>query len=277
MKHNRLLTCMGILCAVLFSVSLMKLFPYFAEREQQERSFRQLEQITVEHAGDDGYGKKNKKAGKEQEETSGSEIDPLEESRLRYQALHEKNPDYWGWIRIAGTKLNYPVMHTPDDPEYYIHRDFEGNSSSRGVPFLDGRCEDDCGNYIIYGHHMKDGTMFTTLMSYTDQDFYREHKDIQLETEQGRSTYLIIAAFYSRAYAQNETGVFRYYQYLSLKNQNTFEEYAEQVKKAAIYDTGVTAVYGDQLMTLSTCDYSTENGRFVVVAKKLADRSYTSN
>ena len=252
----------------------MKLFPYFAEREQQEHAFQQLEQIAVEREDDADHGKKNEKAAEEWKETSGTEMDPLEESRLRYQALHEKNPDYWGWIRIEGTRLNYPIMHTPEDSEYYIHRDFEGNSSSRGVPFLDGSCVDDCGNYIIYGHHMKDGTMFTTLMSYADQGFYREHKDIQVETEHGQSIYLVIAAFYSRAYAQDETGVFRYYQYLSLKDQNTFEEYVEQVKRAAIYDTGVAVTYGDQLLTLSTCDYSTENGRFVVVAKKIADRAY---
>ena len=182
--------------------------------------------------------------------------------------MKEKNPDFWGWIKIDDTALSYPVMHTPEEPEYYLRRDFEGAYSLRGVPFLDGRCYDGCGNYIIYGHYMKDGTMFGSLQAYAKPAYCEEHPTITLNTANGCEVYTVMAAFYSQVYKQEDTRVFRYYQYADLSNEADFAAYVEQVKKAALYDTEVNAQYGEQLLTLSTCSYHTDDGRFVVVAKK---------
>lgn len=95
-----------------------------------------------------------------------------------YAALKEQNPDFFGWISIEDTKINYPVMHTPDDPEYYLRRDFYGGYSQSGVPFLSASCYEGCGNYLIYGHNMNNGTMFASLLSYADRDYWEKHPTI---------------------------------------------------------------------------------------------------
>ena len=184
-----------------------------------------------------------------------------------YLPLKQQNEDFWGWLSIEGTVINYPVMHTPDDPEYYLHRAFDKSDSRSGVPFLDAACFPECGNYLIYGHHMSNGTMFADLLSYTDQEFWKEHPNIYLDTLESAGSYSILAVFYSEIYPEGVEG-FRYYLYTDVRDPQDFDSYIHQVKEAALYDTGVTAEYGDRLLTLSTCSYHTENGRFVVVARQ---------
>ena len=188
-----------------------------------------------------------------------------------YAALYAQNSDLFGWIEIEDTVINYPVMHTPEDPEYYLHRAFDRTYSFSGVLFMDAKCALDCGNYIVYGHNMKNGTMFASITQYTDPEYWQEHPSIRFDTLYESGTYDIFAAFYSQAYPKDAEGVFRYYQYADLTEQEWFEEYVEQVKAAALYDTEIEPVFGDQLLTLSTCEYHAENGRFVIVAKKRAD------
>ena len=181
--------------------------------------------------------------------------------------LNKQNNDLFGWLRIDETPINYPVMHTPDDPQYYLRRAFDKSSSQSGTPFLDAACHEGCGNYIIYGHHMKNETMFGTLPKYADKEYWEQHKTICFDTLYEHGEYEVIAAFYGKAIAEGGPG-FRYYQYTDLTDPAVFAEYMEQVKAAAAYDTGITAEYGDELITLSTCSYHTTDGRFVVVAKK---------
>lgn len=184
-----------------------------------------------------------------------------------YLSLKAQNADFYGWLSIAGTVLNYPVMYTPDDPEYYLYRAFDQTDSQSGVPFLDAACFDACGNYLIHGHNMKNGTMFATLLSYAQKEFWQQHPIIEFDTLSESGTYEVIAAFYSRISLQEEDS-FAYYQYTDLSDPEDFNAYINQVEQAALYETGVTAQYGDQLLTLSTCSYHVQDGRFVVVAKK---------
>ncbi len=186
----------------------------------------------------------------------------------RYDAVYAQNHDLFGWISIEGTKVDYPVMYTPEDPEHYLHRAFDGSSSQSGVPFLDGDCYEGCGNYILYGHHMRNGTMFATLQNYEKKEFWLEHPVIRFDTVREPGEYEVLAGFYARVYRKNEDAVFRYYNYTDLTDKETFDEFMNQVKAAALYDTGVTAEYGDGLLTLTTCSYHTSDGRFVVVAKR---------
>lgn len=187
-----------------------------------------------------------------------------------YAPLAAENPDLFGWITIEGTGIDYPVMFTPEDPEYYLHRAFDKSYAYSGVPFLDAGCFDGCGNYLVYGHHMNNGTMFAKLLSYRNEDFWREHPIIQFDTLEEYGDYQVMAAFYSKAYLDTDENVFRYYRYTDLTQEETFNDYVNQVLRAALYDTGVRAQYGDQLLTLSTCSYHTLDGRFVVVAKKIS-------
>lgn len=187
-----------------------------------------------------------------------------------YFVLKEQNPDFFGWLAIKRTELSYPVMYTPEEPEYYLRRDFEGKESLGGVPFLSASCREGNGNYLIYGHNMRNGSMFSTLLSYSDQKYWQEHPTIQFDTLDATGEYLVMGAFYAKVYQQDETNVFRFYQYDDLTLKNVFDEYVKQVQDEALYDTGVCAEFGDQLITLITCSYHTEDGRFVVVARKQA-------
>ncbi len=193
---------------------------------------------------------------------------PEPEGFHRYDVLYEQNHDLFGWVRIDETALNYPVMHTPDDPEHYLRRAFDGTYSASGVPFLDGECYEGCGNYIVYGHHMKNGSMFATLSDYADEAFWRAHPTVHFDTVAQPGEYQVLAAFYAKAHTVDETDVFRYYNYTDLTDEAVFDDYLRHVRAAALYDTGVTAEYGDQLLTLSTCSYHTADGRFVVVARQ---------
>lgn len=208
------------------------------------------------------------------EQTSGTDAqEPPEEIPVEtvspYASLKEQNPNLFGWLTIDGTVIDYPVMFTPEDEEYYLRRDFNGQYSNSGVPFLSGGWFPGCGNYLIYGHKMKNGTMFASLLSYDQENYWREHPVIHFDTMEELGDYEVVAAFYSRIYEKDEKDVFRYYQYVDLSERSDFGEYVEQIKAAAVYDTGITPVYGDTLLTLSTCSYHTTSGRFVVVARKM--------
>ena len=186
-----------------------------------------------------------------------------------YAALAAQNEDLFGWIYIEDTPVDYPVMHTPEDPEYYLHRAFDRTYSFSGVPFLAAECFEGCGNYIVYAHNMKNGTMFAVLKNYADEEFYKEHSIIQFDTLYERGDYEVLAAFPSQIFAENAKGVFRYYTYNDLREPEVFEEFVAQAKASSLYDTGVEAVYGDSLLTLSTCAYHVGDGRFVVIARKI--------
>lgn len=107
------------------------------------------------------------------------------------QALTTANGDCIGWLSIDGTNISYPVMHTPSDPQKYLRRNFYGKYSQSGVPFLDGRCDIQSTNLIIYGHNMKNGTMFADLKKYVDKDFLSAHRTVKFETADGVQTFTV--------------------------------------------------------------------------------------
>lgn len=190
-----------------------------------------------------------------------------------YQPLVQENSHLAAWLMIEGTEVDYPVLYTPDDPEYYLRRAFDGSYALSGSLFIGADCVPDGSNIIIYGHNMKDGSMFGSLDSYADEDYAKEHQEmiydlIQPDGSYERLTFEVMAAFYSRIYSVDEKNVFRYYYSTDLSGPDAFQYYMEEVMSASLYDLGVTAEYGDRLLTLSTCSYHTEDGRFVVVARE---------
>lgn len=254
-RKKNIATTIFLIFLFFFLFYAYKLVSYTLESAVQENNFHKLEQSIDET-------RKNSNAD--------ITIDASKKILPEYAQLSENNPDFWGWVKIDGTSLSYPVMHTPQDSEYYLNKDFERNDAQSGTPFLDGNCFDSCGNYIIYGHNMKNGTMFASLMSYKDEAFYKEHPTILLDTLYEHSSYSVIAAFYSKAYFKEDTDVWKYYQYTDLTDEETFNAYISQATASSLYKTDADVKFGDQLLTLSTCSYHTENGRFVVVAKKNA-------
>lgn len=175
--------------------------------------------------------------------------------------LFEKNNECVGWIHIPGTAVDYPVMHTPNDPEKYLRRNFYGEKSTAGVPFIDGRCSLDGEHLIFYGHNMRNGTMFADLKHYVDEEYYAKHPVIEFETAAECESYVIFAVVYSPA--ANE-----WYDFLSADSPEAFAHRITSIKSQALYDTGLTPEYGRQLITLSTCYNSDEDGRLLVIAYK---------
>lgn len=160
-------------------------------------------------------------------------------------------------------------MHTALDEEFYLRRAFDGSQSVSGTPFLAADCFEGCGNYIVYGHNMRDGSMFAALLSYADPSFRRQHPTIRYDTLGEAGTYEVLAAFYADV-TLGDAGVdFPFYAYTDLRDPGIFADYLDQVRAAALYDTGVTAEPGDQLLTLATCSYHTADERFVVVARRV--------
>lgn len=207
--------------------------------------------------------------------TAEPETVPTEAPLDGFALLQTQNPALWGWLSIEGTDISYPVMHTPDEPEYYLHRDFQGAYSFHGTPFLDGSCTETYLHALIYGHNMRDGALFAPLLAYASEDFWQAHPTVCLRTAAGVTSYRVLAAFYARVCYPSETDVFRYYQYTDLSDPQRFAEYVEQVSAAALYDTHLSADYGNRLLTLSTCSYHTQNGRFAVVAVEEKNSSPT--
>ena len=201
--------------------------------------------------------------------TTAATVPPTEPREVlpRLQEQYEKNPDLAGWLTIPGTRIDYPVMYSPDEPERYLHANFEVSYSFAGLPFLDAACDTESGNRIIYAHNMLDGSMFRTLLKYQQKDFWQRNPVISFNTLYEEQEYEVVAAFYDKVYKKSDTN-FKFYQFYDTSDQSSFDEAMAYYREHALYDTGVTAQCGDLFLTLVTCAYQTENGRFVVVARK---------
>lgn len=194
------------------------------------------------------------------------ELEVLEE----YQTLYNKNKKLIGWLKIDDTIIDYPVMQTVNN-EYYLDHNFNQEYDKNGSLFLDKDCDvvRRNTNLIIYGHHMKSGKMFGSLNSYSNEEYGKKHALIQFDTIYEKGTYEVMYVFRSRIYNEDEV-VFKYYQFLDAASEAEFNSNMQEMAALSLYDTGVTARYGDELLTLSTCDSSETDGRFVVVAKRVS-------
>ena len=196
--------------------------------------------------------------------------DEKSEGILRLEELQKENSDIKAYIEIDGTNISYPVLQTTDN-SYYMKKNYKKEYSNDGSIFLDKdvKLELPSTNFLIYGHNNKNDTMFNELLKYKDKEFYNQYPYIKFITNTQESEFEIIAVFYSRVYYKSEKNVFRYYYFINAENEEEFNDYINKSKKASIYDTEKTSTYGDQLLTLSTCSYHTEDGRFAIVAKKI--------
>ena len=185
-----------------------------------------------------------------------------------YASLFAENPDLVGWITIDGTQVNYPVLQTPEWVNYYLTRDFYGQYSKHGSLYVNesANVKTPSDNVTIYGHKMKDGSMFASLHEYKSKTFFAEHPYIKFSTIYEHHTYQIVSVFTTTANV--ETG-FAYHNFVD-GNKESFDAFVAKCKELSLYNTGVDAAYGDKLITLSTCEHSIVDGRFVVVAKRIS-------
>lgn len=167
--------------------------------------------------------------------TAQTESEPAEQSAAErnIQALIAENSDCIGWLSIDGTNISYPVMHTPSEPQKYLRRNFYGRYSQSGVPFLDGRCNLQSTNLIIYGHNMKNGTMFSDLKKYVDRDFLNAHRTVKFEMVDG----------------------IRYYTVAEVLKTNTSDAWYNRI-----------TAEGGRRLVLATCYGSGKDGRLLIIA-----------
>lgn len=226
---------------------------YAANSYAQKRSYQHLVELAEQSA----------------ENETAQPVQPQEPTMLaRYEALYRENDDLVGWIKIDGTNINYPVVQSKDAPNFYLKHDFEKNYTDYGCPYAQQNCDVQApsDNVVLYGHNMKDGTMFCDLTNYKSESFWAQHRTIQFDTLTQKNEYTVIAAFKGEA-----AELFAYNAFVDAATPEEFDAYVAAVKELALYDTGISAAYGDKLITLSTCEYSFENGRMVVVAKRTSE------
>ena len=229
--------------------SIAFLLMYAAQSKQQAHLYSDLAAV--------------RKQDTQQEIASQSSIQPTSRN------LYLENSDMVGWVQIEGTGIDYPVMQTSADPNYYLKHDFEKHYTDYGCPFMQADCDELCpsDNLIIYGHNMKDGSMFADLAKYRSKDFWQTHKTVRFDTELGSSAYEIFAVIHTTVQADT-TDAFPFYRFVDAATPEEFADYVSACKARALYDTGISAEYGDKLLTLSACDNITDNGRLLVIAKK---------
>ncbi len=257
-----------VILLIVFGVSAFYVADYFLESGKQKAEFDDLAAI-VESIQASGPS-----------ETTGSTPDatdpsqPLEEvggvpMLPEYAALYSMNQDIVGWMEIEGTKVNYPVMQTPQTVDFYLRKNFRKEYSLQGCLYAREQCDINTpsDNITIYGHNMRDGTMFATLLKYDDQEYWEAHDTITFDTLTEHHTYRIFAVFKTTASIGEG---FSYHQFVDAATEEEFDDFVATCKALAFYDTGLTPVYGDKLITLSTCEYTLENGRFVVVAYRVS-------
>lgn len=197
--------------------------------------------------------------------------DPLETPDILddYFTLYNKNKSLIGWIKIADTIIDYPVMQS-QNMEYYLDHNFSQEKDKNGCLFIDSECSiwPQSQNLIIYGHNMKSGKMFGSLTNYKSESYYKKHPEIQFDTLYEKGTYAVMYVFSEVVHEETEVA-FKYYQFINANSVEEYESYMNDMAEMSLYDTGVKSKFGDKLITLSTCDYVKGGERWVVVAKKI--------
>ena len=239
----------------MFGTSVYFIFDYYKQAEQQAELYDSIADI-VESAAE-----------------SKEPVKPIqyaEEKNLlpELAGLYQQNNDLVGWISVADTNINYPVMQSVKSPDFYLNHSFDKEYSDYGCPYVQENCnvQNPSDNVIIYGHHMKNGSMFADLKKFKNQNFWQEHKTLTFNTLTDKYEYEIVAVFKTVVYTDSADS-FKYYQFVNAEIPEKFSAYIDKCKELSLYDTGVSAEYGDKLITLSTCEYFHTNGRLAVWQK----------
>lgn len=254
-----------VLLVAAFGISAFMVGNYLIEGKKQEERFDELSEIAANAQTETTQAESTETTSAATEETT----EPTEPGMIAgYKEIYEMNDHVVGWIKMEGTPMNYPVMQTPDEPNYYLYRDFDKKDSARGSIYAREVCSIDepSDNITLYGHNMADGSMFACLNNYVHKYNWDKNSLIFFDTLYEYHTYKIFAVFKTSA---NIGQGFSYHQFVDAENQAEFDEFVSTCKKLAFYDTGITPVYGDKLICLSTCEYTLDNGRLVVAAVRI--------
>ena len=258
-----LFTATVLLLVIAFGVSAFMVGNYFLEGKKQADRMNELSQIVSDAQTE---------PGEETTEPTDASVATGETAAPGmlpgYKDIYEQNNDTVGWLKIEGTKLNYPVLQTPDNPNYYLYRDFDKKDSKRGSVYAWEAADinEPSDNITLFGHNMADGSMFACLNAYTSKDAWDKNNLIFFDTLTEYHTYKIFAVFKTSA---NLGQGFSYHKFVDAENAQEFNEFVSTCKELSFYETGITPVYGDKLICLSTCEYTLDNGRLVVAAVRI--------
>ena len=254
---------------IAFGVSAFMVGEYLLGSKEQADRNSELQQMVADAKKPTGETTQETVPGETTQETVPTPVIVGEDGILtEYAGLYALNDDMVGWLEIPGTKLQYPVMQTPDEVNYYLYRDFDKEDSDWGAIYAWEKADINkpSDNITMFGHNMKDGSMFATLNNYENQYYWEDNSMILFNTLHEYHTYKIFAVFKTTATLGKG---FSYHKFVDAADEAAFDDFVSNCKKLSLYDTGITPVYGDKLICLSTCAYHTENGRLVVAAVRI--------
>lgn len=270
-KYRLIYLSILALAIILIGVLAFSLYHLYTEYLPQQKEIERFSRLSeIAHGEDtdvtDGGSDKDDPQENTVETTStGAKI-----PHYTLEQLFAMNSDMVGWLTIPDTVVDYPVMHTPDDVERYLHMDFDGYYSFSGCLFVGDNCDIDSDAFVIYGHNMNNGSMFGSIDNYTSYDYWASHPDIILKTKNETRLYNVFAAFATKIYGEDDdTEAFRYYDAVGKRSKDQYRDDVEDILAMSSVDCGVKPTYPAQIAYLSTCAYHEENGRFVVAAYRI--------
>ena len=269
-KRKEIHVIIYILLSILIILSLIYIINFFSLKQEAKEQSKLLNAIDIYETESTKEVIQN--ISEDEEEAIEENIEEQKnetERMLQVKELQQQNADIIGWIEIENTNINYPVLQGTDN-SYYMTHNYKKEKSKNGSIFLnaDYNWNIPSNNLLIYGHNLGNGMMFQELLKYEKESFYQEHPVIRFTTVEEDAEYEIISAFKSRVYYKSEKNVFRYYFFLNSESEEEYNQFVKNAKNASLYSIDATANYGDQLITLSTCSYYVEDGRFAVVGRK---------
>ena len=272
--------------ALVFAVSGGMLVYKIYQDKQQEGVFTDLQNVFTGESlsAADGFDLTEASSPAEPETTqdqpAGEAMTPFQQARAQWQErvggyvqLHEQNNDFIGWVSIDQTAIDYPVMYTPDRKDYYLKRNFDRQNSAYGVPYISELCVlgEEGTNLLLYGHHMKNGSMFAALDGYRDAAFYQEHPLVRFDTLEEAGLYEVVGSWLIPNVGVQNQQVEQLFRLLFAQSEEEFEQDWKAVQKNFFVDTGISVSYEDKLLALVTCDYSYNDSRIVVIARRLEE------
>lgn len=261
---RRIFIALAVVCAaaaIWFGLSLYKTM------REYERGNEDLNQMYEVMGGLPAPIPKEEKEKMDLPELRAVEEEQKDQRLEGYAKLAAQNSDMIGWIRIEDTVIDYPVMQTPENPDFYLRKGFDKKYSAYGMVYMDASCSltEESPNYVLYGHHMKNGSMFASIDNYESREYYEEHPVIGFDTLDSVRDYEVVAAF--KLPASQVDNAFAYK--LAAKTEENYNALISYIKKNSFYDTGIIPKWPEQLVTLTTCEYTQRDGRFFVIARKI--------
>ncbi len=282
-KQRKVLTAVESVLILAFSFSVVFLgINYFFDmksekkmndiRESVKASRLQFEDIRIpEEERKKNTGKKEKRIEEaDRDGKTGTEnADNLSDADVLpiYREMHEANENFAGWLYVDGTNLEYPIMQGPDN-KFYLSHDMDGAYDKYGMLILDQNCNIgyDCPQLIIYGHNVNSGKLFGELLFYKEEAYCNYHPQICFDTLYGRGTYTVFAAFTTTVNEAEKNG--KMFSNWNFTDKKTYDDFVSWAKNNSLYQRDYTPKFGDEILSLVTCEHSDDEGRFIVFAAK---------